>query len=561
MPTSQIRHPSFFTRIRNLERMREISEVAVRHGFGYFFERHRFLAVLPRHRRRRREARPLGQRGRHIREMLEELGPTFVKFGQLLSTRPDIIPADIVQELVLLQDSVMPFSFSVVEEVIEQDLGLTLARAFESFEEEPLAAASIGQVHGAVLPGGRRVVVKVQRPEAGRQIRKDIDLLVQFAEMVEPRFELGFSPVALVQEFARSITRELDYVLEGRNAERFEANFRDCPEIEIPKVYWRYCSNRVLTMERLDGPTLNNPAIGDLPLETRKVIAETITGCWFKQILEDGFFHADPHPANVVYMSDGRLGLLDFGIAGFLRTEDLEEGARLFMHVMDSDVLGIKRSLRRLGVHWNPSADEAVTRSIEEGFSRYFGVSLANIDVTSLLHQVFDIVYDLRLRLPSRFLLLDKTLLTLEGVVGHLYPDMNVFEIARKYTGEVRRRRMDPRAVTDRLVRMSAEYLQVFRDYPLQIHDLLEEMRAGELEIKYRHTGLEDVTHRLDIITNRLVVALVSIALGVTSTAVMILVEGGPHVAGLSIWGLPGFAGSLFFGAWLIYAIIRSGRL
>jgi ubiquinone biosynthesis protein len=464
-------------------------------------------------------------------------------------------------ELVRLQDSVTPFPFEIAGQVIEEDLGLSLDRAFESFESEPLASASIGQVYGAVLPGGQRVIVKVQRPEASRQIRKDIELLVQFAEVLEGRVELGFSPVAVVQEFARSINRELDYVLEARNAERFSVNFQDSANVTIPRVYWRYCSTRVLAMERLDGPTLNNNAVAELPLEEKRLLAESVADCWFRQIFQDGFFHADPHPANVVYLGGGRVGLLDFGLAGFLRQDDLEEGVRLFLHVMDSDIPGIKRSLKRLGVHWNPSQDEVVTQTIEEAFSRYFGRSLSNIDVTSLLHQAFDMVYTLRLHLPTRFLLLDKALLTMEGVVSSLYPDMNVFELAGRYTGALQRKRLDPRNISDRLRRDAAEYVEVLRDYPLQLHELLEEMRAGELEIKYRHTGLESVVHRLDIIMNRLVVALVSIALGATSTAVAILIKGGPHVAGVSVWGLPGFAGSLFFGAWLIWAIIRSGRL
>lgn len=546
-------------RIRNMERIREISEVAVRHGFGYFFERHRLLGPIPR--RRRQEPQPLAQRGRHIREMLDELGPTFVKFGQLLSTRPDVVPADIIQELVKLQDRVTALPFAVVEEVVEEDLGLTLARAFESFEVEPLAAASIGQVHGAVLPGGQRVVVKVQRPGAPRQIRKDIELLSQIAEMLEGRVELGISLQSLVQEFARNINRELDYILEARNAERFGENFKDSASVQIPHVYWRYCSKRVLTLERIDGPTLNTAEIVTLPLEERRALAEAITDCWFRQILHDGFFHADPHPANIVYLGTGRLGLLDFGTAGFLRREDLEEGVRLFLHVMQSDVLGIKRSLRRLGVQWTPSADEAVTQSIEEGFSRYFGMSLANIDVSSLLHQVFDIIYSLQLRLPSRFLLLDKALLTMEGVVSQLYPDLDFFATARGYANELQRQRLDPRLITDRLQRYVGEYAQLLRDYPLQLHDILEEARDGEIEIKFRHTGLESMMHRLDIITNRLVVALVCVGLGLASTAVAVMVEEGPQIGGLSVWGLPGFIGSLFFGAWLVYAIIRSGRL
>ncbi len=547
------------TRIRNMERIREISEVAVRHGFGYFFERHRPLSPIPR--RRRQEPLPPAQRGRHIREMLDELGPTFVKFGQLLSTRPDVVPADIVQELVKLQDRVTPLPFATIQEVVEEDLGLTLTRAFESFEVEPVAAASIGQVHAATLPGGQRVVVKVQRPGAARQIPKDIEVLYQVAETLEGRVELGVSLTSIVQEFARNINRELDYILEARNADRFGTNFKDSDTVQIPRVYWQYCSKRVLTLERIDGPTLNAPEVQALPLEERKVLAEAITDCWFKQILHDGFFHADPHPANVVYLGAGRLGLLDFGTAGFLRREDLEEGVRLFLHVMQSDVLGIKRSLKRLGVHWAPSADEAVTQSIEEGFSRYFGMSLATIDVSSLLHQVFDIVYSLQLRLPSRFLLLDKALLTMEGVVSQLYPDLDFFSTARGYANELQRQRLDPRLIWDRLQRYAGEYAQILRDYPLQLHDVLEEARDGEIEIKFRHTGLEGMMHRLDIITNRLVVALVCVGLGLASTAVAVMVEEGPQIGGLSVWGLPGFIGSLFFGGWLVYAIIRSGRL
>ncbi|OFW57171.1 MAG: hypothetical protein A2133_09090 [Actinobacteria bacterium RBG_16_64_13] len=559
LPPVQVRHPSFITRVRNFERMREITEVAVRHGFGYFFERHRLFPVLPW--RRKKHPPPHAQRGRHIREMLDELGPTFVKFGQLLSTRPDIVPADIVHELVKLQDSVSPFEFSTVEQVIQEDLGLTLARAFESFETQPLASASIGQVHGAVLPGGERVVVKVQRPDAARQIHRDVDLLHQFAEMIEGHIGAGFSAVEVVEEFSRSIGRELDYGLEARNAMRFAANFVDDEAVWIPQVHERYCSRRVLTMERLDGPTLNHSEIQDLPMEERRDLAQLISTCWFKQMFRDGFVHGDPHPANIVYLGEGRIGLLDFGIVALLRADDLEEGTKLFLHVVQSDIPGVKRSLKRLGVQWAPSVDGAVTEAVEEAFSRYFGASLGGIDARAVLHQILDIIYSLRLHLPSRFLVLDKAVLTLNGVVSQLYPDLNLFEVARQFSGELKRRLVDPRRIPRRIQRYAAEYAQVFSEYPLQLHDLLEELRAGELEIKHRHVGLENVIHRLDVITNRLVVALVSIALGVTSTAVVILVDGGPHVAGLSVWGLPGFAGSLFFGAWLIYAIIRSGRL
>lgn len=558
MPGAKVRHAGILTRIRNLERVREITEVAVRHGFGYFFERHRLLPL--RSRRRHADGTPPAQRGRHIREMLDELGPTFVKFGQLLSTRPDIVPVDIVNELVRLQDKVSPFPFAEVEEIVREDLGLSLERAFESFTPEPLASASIGQVHSAVLPGGEKVVVKVQRPEAARQIRRDIDLLFQFAELLEGRLT-GVSPTDLVEEFARSINRELDYGLEARNAIRFAANFADDPTVRIPRVYRRYSSRRLLTLERLEGPTLNHAEVLGLPLDERRLLAETIATCWFRQILVDGFVHADPHPANIVYLGEGRIGLLDFGMAGVLRADDLEEGTRLFLYIMRSDTSAIKRSLKRLGAVWPPSADDSVTQAIEETFSRYYGASLSDIDMHLLLHQVLDVVYALHLRLPTRFLVLDKALLTLEGVVSQLYPDLNFFDVGRRFTGDFRRRLTDPRRMGSRAQRRAAEYSQMASEVPTLVHRILEDLREGELEIRYHHTGLENVVHRLDLIMNRLVVALVCVALGATGTAVAIIVQGGPHFAGLSVWGLPGFAGSLFFGIWLIYAIIRSGRL
>lgn len=560
MPYAHTRHLGLLTRIRNLERMREIAAVATKHGFGYLLERHHLLSLLPRL-RRGGQPPPPAHRGRHIREMLEELGPTFVKFGQLLATRPDIVPADIIEELVKLQDQVAPMPFTAVQEVVETQLGLALPRLFEHFEPIPLAAASIGQVHAAVLPGGEQVVVKVQRPEAPLQIRKDIELLHQFAQLVEGRWEIGVSPSGLVDEFARSINRELDYRLEARNIMRFASNFRESEAVLIPRVYDRYCTSRVLTMQRVEGVTLNSPEVAALPVAERKALAEAIASCWLKQILQDGFVHADPHPANIVYLGNGRIGLLDFGMAGSLRREDLEEGTRLFLRVMQSDIEGIKRSLRRLGVGWAPSMDEAVTQTIEEALGRYFGASLREVDVRVLVRQVFEVIYSLRLHLPTRFLLLDKAVVTLEGVVAQLYPDLNLFELARDHARELRLSLADPRRAVARTQGMLAEYAQIFREYPQQLHELLEDLRMGELEIRYRHTGLEDVIHRLDVIANRVVVALVSIALGATGTVVAIMVDEGPHIAGLSIWGLPGFAGSLFFGAWLIYAIIRSGRL
>ena len=555
------RHLGLRGRARNLERLRQISEVAVRHGLGYFFERHNLWQILSV--RRREVPPPPSQLGRHIREFLEELGPSFVKFGQLLSTRSDLLPHEIVVELVKLQDRVPPFPVDEARAVIEEDLGLTVERLFEWFDPVPIAAASIGQVHRASLPGGVQVVVKVQRPGAFRQIERDIDLLYQIAELLAEHFgkRLAVDPVETINEFSRALSAELDYTLEGRNAERFASNFAEHEEVEIPAVFWSHSSRRVLTLEWKPGLTLNQLDLENLGISERYRLADTISRAWFKQILEDGFFHGDPHPANITYVDADHIALLDFGIAGNLSDEDLEQGTLLFLDIMNRDIAGVKRRLQRLGVHWSRDKDDLATAALELGFSRYFGASLADIDPAALIREVFDIIYSLHLGLPTRFLMLEKSLLTVEGVVTQIYPDFNVFEVARPYARRLLARRYRPDVALGRLTRSLTEYGQVFREYPFQLHDLLEEMRDGELEIKFVHTGLEDFSHKLDILTNRMVVALVAVSLGIASSLVAVFITEGPHVLGVSVWGIPGFLAALFFGVWLMWAIVRSGRL
>src|SRR3954469_19330736 len=294
---------------RNLGRMSGIAQFAVRHGFGYWLESHKLTDLLPWPRTPvalEAEASPT-QRGRHLREMLDELGPTFVKFGQLLSTRPDIVPPDIVTELRALQDEVTPFPFSEVERVIREELELPLEKLFTSCEETPMAAASIGQVHRATLPNGKRVAVKVQRPEAPRQIEADVALLYQAARIAKERVRaLDFIDAhQLVDEFARSIRQELDYRLEARNADTFHRNFAGHPKVRVPRVYWTYTRSRVLTLEWIDGIQVADVDSEHWSLEDRRDLAYLMTETWMTMIFRHGFFHGDPHPANVLVLGSG----------------------------------------------------------------------------------------------------------------------------------------------------------------------------------------------------------------------------------------------------------------
>src|SRR3989440_11760642 len=280
---------------RSLGRLSEIAQVAVRHGFGYWFDAHRLTDLFPRRTRMELDGQP-SQRGQHLREMLDELGPTFVKFGQLLSMRPDVLPPDIIAELRGLQDDVRPFPFAQVEQVVDEDLGLSVGKLFAEFDEQAVAAASIGQVHRAILPNGKRVAVKVQRPGAPRQIEADLALLYQAARIAKERVRaLDFIDAhQLVDEFARSIRHELDYRLEARSAAAFHRNFAGHPHVHVPRVFWSYTRARVLTLEWLDGIQVAHGDPQEMALEERRERADLLSDAVSSKNLRRGSFHAWP---------------------------------------------------------------------------------------------------------------------------------------------------------------------------------------------------------------------------------------------------------------------------
>jgi ubiquinone biosynthesis protein len=545
-------------------RLSEIAQVAVKHGFGYFFESHRLTDLLPWGKREVITDGIPSQRGQHLRELLDELGPTFVKFGQLLSTRPDVVPPDILTELQGLQDDVRPFPAADVERVVHEDLGLSIERLFLEFDERPLAAASIGQVHRAVLPNGRVVAVKVQRPNAPRQIEADIALLYQAARIAKERVRaLDFIDARqLVDEFARSIRQELDYRSEARNAEAFRRNFAGHPHVRIPRVYWSYTRARVLTMEFLEGTKLADLDFRSLPTDERRALAYVIADTWMTMIFRHGFFHADPHPANVfVIASPEVIGLVDFGQAGKLTDDDMSKLTALFIDAANERVDLLPRRLADLGVRYPREREEEFLTELREIYYRYYGVSLAEIDPLQVIREAFELIYSMNLRLPTRFVMLDKAIATLGSVGVELYPDFNVFEVAKPYARNLMLERFSPQRVLSRAQKESLEILRVARDMPFQVHDFLEEVRDGQIEVGFVHKGLDEFMHKLDVAFNRLVVALVVTGGLIGSSLIGIFADSGPHVLGIHIISAIGFVLAGILGLWLLWGVVRSGRL
>ena len=549
---------------RNLGRLSEIAQVAVKHGFGYFFERHRLTDLLPWGTKTDGAAGVSpGNRGQHLREMFEELGPTFVKFGQLLSTRPDVVPADIIVELQKLQDEVRPFPGSDLERVVQEELGLTIERAFLEFEEQPVAAAWIGQVHRAILPNGDRVAVKVQRPNAPRQIESDIALLHQAARLAHERVRaLDFIDARqLVDEFARSIRQELDYLLEARNAESFGRDFAGHENVRIPKVYWTYTRPRILTLELLEGVQLADlDRQSHTPPELER-LARLITETWMAMIFRNGHFHGDPHPANVFVLDDETIGLVDFGQAGKLTEDDMSKLTRLFIDAANENVDVLPRRLAELGVRYPKEREDEFVAELRELYTRYYGASLSEIDPLQVIRDGFDLIYRLNLRLPARFVLLDKAIATLGSVTVHLYPDFNVFEVARPYARGLLLERFTARRMLSRAQRDSRELAHVARTMPAQLYGLVDELRSGQIEVGFVHKGLSELRHTLDVAINRLVVAMVVAGGLVGSSLIGILAKSGPHVLGLHVISFVGFILSGILGLWLLWGVIRSGRL
>ena len=547
------------SRWENLARFSQIGRVLVRHGFGFVFD-------VRRERREKRGAEEVlaPNFGARLRRTLDDLGPTFVKFGQVLSTRPDVIPESILSELQKLQNTAAPIPLEQAQRVIEEDLGVPVEKLFAAFDPVQLGSASIGQVYRARLRSGEAVAVKVQRPGARGRVEADLALMRDLAALLDARFgdRLLIDVPGLVAEFEGVILRELDYGAEAQNARRFAHNFAGT-RVKVPAIYLDLSTHRVLTMEFIEGTRFQNLQPRLLPPAERRRVATMGADAIFKMAFEDGFFHGDPHPGNLVLTPDGDLALLDFGMVGFMSRGDIEALSRLFIAVIGQDAPAVLRGLEALGVRFPAEVRGPLVQELREFLHKYSGLSVGEVTLGQALGELISLARRYRLSLPPVFPLLMKALVTAEGLSRSIDPSINVYEIARPYARRLLRERFEPSAILERARESTAENARYLEDYPEQIRELLTELEDGEVEIRLRHGGLDELVGEVDVLANRLVFALVTGALLIGSSLLGAFATGGPQVPylGVAVVAFAGFALALIMSVILLFVIFRSGRL
>ncbi|MED0653762.1 AarF/ABC1/UbiB kinase family protein [Anoxybacillus geothermalis] len=553
-------------RMRHIGRYHEIAAALLRHGFGMIVDElgfSSFLSLPPRWRseRGKREGKTVGER---IRLVLEELGPTFVKLGQIASTRPDLIPDHIIYELEKLQDQVPPFSFSDVRRIVETELGGPLEVLFRSFADTPLAAASLGQVHHAVLPSGQAVAVKVQRPHISSRIETDLEILQDLAVMAERRLDwaASYRLSEIVDELAKSLRQELDYTIEARHAAAFAEQFAGDSLVYVPGVFWDYTTKTVLTMEYVEGIKLGE--IERLKEEgySLKALAERLTKTVLKQMFEHGFFHGDPHPGNVFVLSNGVLAFIDFGLMGRLRPNVRHHLSSLIIALMRQSTDGVLAAIYGLGLVPDEADEEKLRDDIDDLREKYYRVPLGEISLGEAVGDLLTVAFRHGIRIPSDLTLLGKALLTVEGVVEMLDPQFRIMDVAEPFGRKLLKDRLRPDRVAETAWRRVADYGEMLLRLPDSVKELAKIMRRGKLQLEMTASDLEAFLHKLDQISNRLSISIVLLSWSIVMAGMMIASSFGRQ--SMLLWKFPaveiGLGVSAFLFGWLLYSIFRSGK-
>lgn len=546
--------------MRDFGRLREIAAIFIRYGWGDAIKRlglSRAGTLL--HPKASLEIMHLPPEVR-VRLAIEELGPTFVKLGQVLATRADIFPPQWIAEFAKLQDNVPPVAFEALLPELEKALGCSPFDVFNKLETEAIAGASVAQVHYAELHDGTSVVLKIRRPNIQATIDADLRLLSHLGRLIESEMPetRRFQPGRIIGQFAKSLRKELDLAAEGRNTDHFVHHFADNPQVEFAKVHWDYTSESLLVMDRIVGVPGNDMQRAIEEGLDLKALASLGADAVLKMVLIDGFFHADPHPGNVFFLPGNRLAIIDCGMVGRITGERRDQIADLLASLVSRDYQTILAIL----VAWAGDAPVNETKlesDLEEFFFNYENTPLKQISFGKMLSDLTTVMRENHLSVPSDLAMLFKALITLEGLGRQLDPDFQIVRHLTPFVKQVILDRYKPGVLFNRGRRGLTEAAGLIASLPRDMARLVKDIRRGRVRIEFDMKRLDHFGHQLDQSTNRLTLGLLTSALIIGSSIVM-TVRGGPTLFGLPAFGFLGFFIASLFGLWLMISIWRSGR-
>jgi ubiquinone biosynthesis protein len=556
------RHQKWKTQ-RHFNRYREILSVLVRHGFGEFLDRSHLSHIKFRRRKAPAETDQVRERSKwmRIRFFLEDLGVTYIKFGQIMSNRPDILPEELIRELEKLQSDVPPFSSEEALSILEEELGKPLSGIFQEFSEEPLASASIAQVHAARLITGERVVVKIQRPYIEEIITTDIEIMHFFASLLEKIvLREAISATAVIKEFGQSLGREIDFTIEAANIEKFALLYSGHSGLYVPKVYTAYTTRRVLVMERIDGIKVSDVrALLSSGCDPRKIALNGVR-IVASQIFEEGFFHADPHPGNIFVLDKDVICFLDFGMMGVLLPRHREILVSMMMALFDRDERKLTRGLMELSTNRPAAATDALEYEIFEIMDQYANRSVETVNLGELVTRILRIVIAYRIQMPPGFFLLTKTLITIEGVALRLSPDFRMIVELEPVVRKMFLRNLRPDKILRELGVLGYQTVSLLKNFPRDAGEIIEKVKSGRITLHIDSEDLRPILRKTDQITARLSFSIVLASL-VVGSSIVIDARIPPLWNNMSLFGIIGFLGAGCIGFWLLISLLRGSKI
>jgi ubiquinone biosynthesis protein len=555
----------------HLGRYRQIVDILVRHGLGFLIGTHGPADLIPVRKdgdgTRRDVAKAGGRvkarhltRAQHVRVAIEELGPTFIKLGQILSTRGDLLPQAYLDELVKLQDSAPTVPEGAIRATLLEELGRPIEEVFATFEVQPLASASIGQAHAATLLDGTEVVVKLRRPGVVDQVQEDLRILLDLAASADRHSAAAkhYDLLTIAHEFAQTLREELDYLHEAQNVERFAATVADDPSVHIPRVYWKTTSAQMLTLERIRGTKISDvSALEEAGLDCNE-IAHHATRVLLTMILEYGFFHADPHPGNIFVEPDGRLALIDFGMTGELDRTNRELLVRLLLAITRQDAGRLADVMLEIGRTRTHVDRNGLQRDMQRMLARYFDQPIGDLKMATMLAELLTTLRWHHLRLPPDLALLVKTLGMAEGLGVRLNPAFNLMDVYIPYVEELIRRRFSFRQWAGGMMLNGIDALEMAMELPRQLHHVLGDIERGGFEVNVQPESFEPYLARIEVLTNRLILGILAAAFTI-GMAVLVSVyhpNGWDLLVALLFLMVLGLSGA--FGTYVLYLIVRS---